>query len=656
MSDLLRIGSHSLLAYQAALNVVGQNIANVTTPFYSRREVNFSEAIFNNGVNVADVKRVFSETASQNLQTATSDLAGSESYLHALKDLESLFGDAVESDPSKADSNSIGRYITEMINSLNQLNTSPQSLQARNLYLAQLSNLATRFNQISGQIQLQGNNVNALLLSDANSINQVTTQLAQINAQIQAETTKDHNALMDQREILLQKLATFGDFTRINLDNGEVNITLKDGTPVIFGNVNYTFSTTMDPQNPSNQRVVLEIGNNNVVVNDLFSAGEVSGLNNFRANLAQADRSLGRIALAIASVVNSQNKLGMDIHGNLGANLFNDINDASLVAARAIPATTNTGTTSVSVNILNTNQLVPSDYSLSFTAENQYSLTRLCDNTVVSSGSLSTYPATISVDGFSFSINSASFAVGDIFTISPTRSASISMNVIVSDPSMVALAYPIATSPNSSNLGTGKIETNAITNTASSAFSVPLQLNPPLQIQFINSTSYQIINSTTSAVIEGPLTYNATTGIALFPTPGGYDPGYRVTISGEVQAGDSFLVQYNTNSSGDNRNGRYLANLLNQGMLDNGNSTCIQAYNALSSDIAVSAYAANLSYQSADILKTQAQDYYDSISGVSLEEETVNLAQYQQAYQASAQILEAARTIFDAILKLSRGV
>jgi flagellar hook-associated protein FlgK len=40
----------------------------------------------------------------------------------------------------------------------------------------------------------------------------------------------------------------------------------------------------------------------------------------------------------------------------------------------------------------------------------------------------------------------------------------------------------------------------------------------------------------------------------------------------------------------------------------------------------------------------------DKVSGVSLDEEAANLIRYQQAYQASAKVMQVATVLFDAVL------
>ena len=85
MSDLLSIGASGVRAYQSALSTVGENIANVNSPGYTRRTVNIAEVAggsgstnpygAGNGVVMTGVNRSADVYASAALRTSTSDLA-----------------------------------------------------------------------------------------------------------------------------------------------------------------------------------------------------------------------------------------------------------------------------------------------------------------------------------------------------------------------------------------------------------------------------------------------------------------------------------------------------------------------------------------------------------------------------------------------------
>jgi flagellar hook-associated protein 1 FlgK len=63
---------------------------------------------------------------------------------------------------------------------------------------------------------------------------------------------------------------------------------------------------------------------------------------------------------------------------------------------------------------------------------------------------------------------------------------------------------------------------------------------------------------------------------------------------------------------------------------------------------------ASVSLASAEAMKVQSQNWFESVSGVSLDEEAANLIKYQQSYAAAARILSTAQELFNTILQSAR--
>jgi flagellar hook-associated protein FlgK len=59
---------------------------------------------------------------------------------------------------------------------------------------------------------------------------------------------------------------------------------------------------------------------------------------------------------------------------------------------------------------------------------------------------------------------------------------------------------------------------------------------------------------------------------------------------------------------------------------------------------------ANIAQEALTVVHEQAVAARDKVSGVSLDEEAANLIRYQQAYQASAKVMQVATVLFDAVL------
>ncbi len=645
MSDLMGIGVRGLIAFQTALQVTGQNITNAKTAFYTRRVIDFSAQMRNNGVAVSDVRRVFDDAAAQNLQVANSNFSASQATFSELSQLEVLLDDK---------SNSINNYLGDAIETLRQL-SKPNSAQGRDLFLQKLGILSNRFKSVNDQMAIQAQNIVSNITTATAAVNEKTAALANINTKLSGSNSDDTADLLDQQQRLLQELATYVDYSVQRSEDGEINVMLGNGTLMVYSGQAYQLATAPDPSDPTNVIINLQLQGTNVKVNDLIRGGQIAGLYQAQTSLNQARNGLGRLSMAITNTINQQNQLGVDAGGRLGGQVFNDINDPSLLVQRTLANSVNTGSATMGVSITDMQQVTTSDYVLSFGTSASYVLTRKSDKTVVASGSISSVPQSITADGFSIDITSGTFNSGDSYTIAPTRNMANAMNLSIKDPNLIALAWPVNAEPAQANQGKGQIEVTEITDVSTPDFSTPSELTPPLRIRFLSPTSYQIENATTSAIIEGPLPYDPTTGTNVFPTPGSYDPGYRIKLTGTIAAGDTFGTTYNSAPAGDNRNAIAMEHKLDSGQLQNGQLTLSQGYNLLTNTVSVQTNSAKTYADSGKVILEAAGTRYAQISEVSMAEESTNFSVYQEAYLASSQIIQVAKTILETIIGIGRG-
>lgn len=648
MKSLLEMGVKSLMANQYALSATGQNIANANSPFYSRRDVVFSESVcslYGNGVNLADVRRMYDDSLNKNAQISCSKLSQSDTYLQNMKGLETLLS---------SDNYSITNYINESLSALNVINANPSSPQSRDLYLVQLNMITSRFNAISNNIDLQQKNINKTISSDVNAINDLTSRLAQINGKMPLAPASERDDLLDQRDELLHNLSNYIHFDTTTQENGILSVQLNNGIPLVLGNDSYALYTHPARANPSQIEIAISNNPEDIELTHLLQQGEIGGLFSYQQNgLEDAKHALGRLALVFAEKINHQNHLGVDLNGYLGGNVFNDINQAQATKSRIINNTNNQGTGDLAVIINNPEQLTTSDYQLTFDSPSHYQLIRNTDHQVVSMGDLNSFPTSIDADGFSLQISDGHFLAGDKFTVSPTNNAATDFKVAILNGDKLAFGLPIVTDASPQNSGSGMIHLTKIIDTTTSTFSLARQLNPPIRIEVISDTSYRLINANDNSIIEDNISYNPADTADIFPTPGGFDPGYHIQLAGDIKAGDNFTLNYNLNGTGDNRNGLLLAKLYQQGILENNSLTFNAAYQSMSIGISAKVNSGQITLDSDTIIKNQAESRRDQLSGVSLQEETINLARFQQAYEASAQIIDAGKKIFDIVIGIT---
>ncbi|HSB95772.1 MAG TPA: flagellar basal body rod C-terminal domain-containing protein, partial [Spongiibacteraceae bacterium] len=125
-------------------------------------------------------------------------------------------------------------------------------------------------------------------------------------------------------------------------------------------------------------------------------------------------------------------------------------------------------------------------------------------------------------------------------------------------------------------------------------------------------------------------------------------PVYQITLAGNPAGGDDFTVAVNAGGSSDNRNALALAGMSLTKTV--GTQNFSEAYGLLVSAVGATTEAAQNNRDAADTLLNQSQSNRDSVSGVNLDEEAANLIRFQQNYQAAAQIINAARTLFNSLL------
>lgn len=630
--SLFDISLSGMKAAQFAQLLTANNVANASNPFYTRRGVDFVEAMGGHfsGVKLGDVRRVFSDVHNQQLLNASFQAARSETFYDKMSYLESYFDN---------EDTSVIRFIEETQKALESLNASPASMEGRNHYLNQLQNMAARLHDADKRLETEFNDNMSEISNEVEQVNDILENIADLNKIILSQSGQDEAsqlALYDQREQSLADLGKLIDFDAHIKDNGEVELLLDNGIPLITDATTAKL-TIIQGAEASDIQIGIESSTGVTNIDRQFKNGALRGALDYNQELQVTQYQLDRITLTIADRLNRQNQLGIDANAELGGLIFTDINDPSLMTNRVSADSHNTGNASMDVVINSPEVLKDSDYEIKFDNATDYHVVRRSDGQTVTSGSANSFPHTISLDGFSVDITAGSFDQNDSYIISPLKASAQQIDITMRDGAKLALGSPINTSASKNNQGTGSIELTSVVDTSNAAFSLPKHLNPPIRVEFINSTTYNIIDANTNAVIEDNLTYDPVNGSDLFPSTDGFDPGYRIHLQGDIQSGDIFNIDYNTSGQGDNRNGLLLADLYTK-TADFPGFTGL--YKAFEFNISSAVSSAKLSFDSDNIILEQAQARRDETSAVSLSEEMMNMSRYQEFYMANAKVMD----------------
>ncbi|MGB0288186.1 flagellar hook-associated protein FlgK [Aequoribacter sp.] len=545
MSDLLQLGANGIRLYQSALKTVSNNIANASTPGYSRQTTVISEATpvpldrfyVGTGALVDRIARAYDGALEASLRDSSSDLSAQGPMIAYTNRVLDIFGSQ-----AVGLTDALDKFFTAAEN----LSVDPASSTLRTLFLNEAEGLASRFNELSGQVERAADDSQAMIEQDVADLNGLGEQLVRVNQQLGRKLSEDAQpaALLDQRDSILRDMAAIAKLNIETNDAGQVTVKLggsSDNNLFVTAARSYDLSATFATNNAGNVTFTLDAtGANRVIAGP--SSGTLAGAVTFRAQVLQPSTSaLDTLAQTFADEVNTIHQQGLDANGNSGGELF------------------------------------------------------------------SIDPAATHVAG--------------------------SISVALTNPATVATAESIRVANASTNLSNayGRISYTAQPSVAN------------YQIRFDTDTTYSIFDSAGNQVSNNNA-YDASAGI-------NHD-GLTISLSEAPRAGDEFTVAPNTNAAGDNSNLQALIGLRDAPIM-NGTESFADNYLNIVNNVGSKARFSEITQEALQVVYNQAVDTKDDISGVNLDQEAADLIRFQQAYQASAQVIQTANRIFDSILSAS---
>jgi flagellar hook-associated protein 1 FlgK len=628
--SILNIGTRALLANQLALQTAGNNVANVNTPGYSRQSVllqavpgAFSGAgYYGNGVEAATVLRSHDEFLTRQAALTSAVAASDGTRLEQLKQLEDLFPGG----PS-----GLGAAVADMLNAFADVANAPTDLPSRAVVLSRADEMAARFRTTaSSLVSLQQGIRNELDVTAAN-INSFASRIAQANAQITATNGSGHdpNELLDQRDQLIRELNLLVQTTSIPAEDGTVGIFLAGSQPLVLGKFAATVAIAGDEfGDPAKSKLAITRNGQTAVIDEgNLGGGSIAGLLRFQnVDLVDAANLLGRMALALGTRINEQQRLGLDQTGAPGGNLF-----ALGPVPAVLPAAANTGGASVQQSIQTSpasgaTALAASDYELAFTSATTGAVRRVLDGQTIAFTSVP-----VLIDGLSLQVTGAP-AAGDRFLITPLRNAALAIDTTFSSPRNLAVASPVAASAGTTNRGTLALQ-----------LLLPQQadanLTQTVTLSFTGVGSFNVVGTGTG----DPLNVPYTPGQAI-----SYN-GWSLILKGNPVAGDTYTVAANAFPNTSAGNAEAMLALRDAAMFDGAAAT--DGYAGLMSSIGVRVQSAGFTAGISESIASNVETERASVAGVNLDEEAAKLLQFQQAYQASAKILQVSQTMFDTMIR-----
>lgn len=627
MADVMSTAVSGLLAFQRGLDTTSQNIANAATPGYSRQRVElatrpaqaYGSGWIGSGVKVATVARVHDTYLAAQVRSSASSLARYDTLATEAGRLDNVLGDS---------SAGLATAFQGLVNAFQEVSNDPSSVTARQALLSRARIFTDQLAGYDSRLRGFATEVNTRLQSGTARVSAIADSLAKLNTRIvdaYGRTGQPPNDLLDQRDALVGELASYIDVSVVTQDDGSANVYIGTGQPLVVGNTATALTVAPDPFDPAKLNVAIRSNGGTVDVSAQMSGGSLGGLLEYRREILDPARdALGKVAAGVVAIVNGQHTQGITLSGALAMDFF------SMGGPAVLASSGNGGNATVTAAITDARALTGHDYLLEFAGSWQLRDTTSGASVALSGSGTAADP--FIADGLSFVVGNAAIP-GDKFRIEPTRDVVSGLRLNLDDPASVAAASPVRTSVGTGNTGSGSISPPTVTDVGNPA------LRNPVTIEFTSATTYSVNGAGSFAFAPG-----ATIAVN----------GWSVRIDGAPAVGDRFTVSDNSSGRGDNSNLLAMLGALDAPSLGNGTASIADAATQLVARIGTQTAQAQANRDAFAVVHDQDVAAQQSVSGVNLDEEAANLIMLQQAYQASAQLIAVAQSMFDSLLNATR--
>lgn len=649
MANLFGISVSGLMVAQQNLATTSHNITNVNTEGYSRQRVDqearnpvrLGDNYVGTGVVVSTIDRYYSEAATNSLRDSSSEYEKLTAYQEMSSRLDGLLADeAAGLSPS----------MLNFYDSVQDLSNDPSSISARQVVISSGESLAGTFKFIDDRMADMYQDIDRDLEAEVSEANELAAVVADLNRQITIVGNLPGsfpNDLLDKRDLAISHLAEKFDVTTSKQDDGAINVFIGTGQVLVYGATANTLSTEPNLYDTSRKELAITTGYGgaSVQISTFVDGGRIGGLLQFREEvLDEAANELGRVAIVMADQMNQQHNKGYDMDNTLGADMYR------VGAPKAETSRNNAGPMfyeDADVTITDTTQLTGSDYRIDYDGAN-YTLTRMNDNTVVGNNLTGEF---LNIEGISILAPTppGDGTAGDKAIIRPTANGASSFDMLLTQPKQIAAAAPVVANAANANTGTGAIELDPIPDGFDAAAEYTPNFASTVSITFDDPPNTYTITDGTTTVAGVPYTEGSQLPITNPPAPGNFDPGFTINLTGTPVAGDVFTLEPNIDGVGDNRNASLLGDVETNNYIL-GQESLQDAYSQLVSGVGSITQRTNINLEAQLAMLDNAQQVKDQLSGVNLDEEAANLLKFEQAYQASARLIQTADQMFQTML------
>ncbi|MBS9443930.1 flagellar hook-associated protein FlgK [Photorhabdus heterorhabditis] len=436
-NSLINTAMSGLQAAQIALGTVSNNIANMRSPGYNRQSTVINQnggamtsaGFVGNGATVTSINRQYNEFINHQLAEAQAKKGEFTTYYEQIYQIDDLLKDSA---------NNLSYTIDDFFTSLTNVVSNAEDNAARTTTIGKAKGLVNQLKSADTFLRKTENNINREMANYASKINDYTQQIAKLNGEItrmRGGGSAEPNALLDQRDRLVNELNELVGVSVTQQDGDSYNISFAGGLTLVQGTTAYRVEAI--PSNADSSRITLgyDRGFGDVVEIDekFIDKGKLSGTLRARSEgLDNARNKLNQLALVLADQFNQVHRSGFDLEGKPGEDFFT-LNNPDIIANGK-----NKGSADFKVEYTDTSAVKACDYHISYDGAN-WKIQRISD-TGKSDISAKVTGNTLEFDGLKVEINPTNAQEHDQYTLKAVSGVIDGMAVNIKDPSQLAAA------------------------------------------------------------------------------------------------------------------------------------------------------------------------------------------------------------------------
>jgi flagellar hook-associated protein 1 len=310
--------SSALQVYEGALDVTQNNVTNANTPGYANQVATLVAQPFNvktgapGGVELGNTQSTRNQFAEQSVRTQQTAVSYDQQQVADLTTAQNYF--------SLSTTSGIAPSVSALFQSFSQLSVTPNDTVARQTVLNDAATVAQSFNDAANGVLSQANGLQQSTSNTIQTINQLGSTIAQINADNPVDLNGGIDAGVDaQLNSALDQLSQYVNFSVLPQANGEISVYLGGQTPLVMGDQSYAIQG--DFSTP--QTAILD--STGADITSQITGGQLSAVLNDNNNLLPSYvNSLNTLAQTLADQVNNALNNGVDENGAAPTtNLFN---------------------------------------------------------------------------------------------------------------------------------------------------------------------------------------------------------------------------------------------------------------------------------------------------------------------------------------------